>query len=370
MIKSKLYVAAAGAGKTTKIIEEVINVKEKVLILTYTNDNYNQIISRIKNKIGIIPNNIIVMTWYSFLLKDGVLPYQGIIYKKRIEGIHFENKPDEKRYYLKKENISYYINVNNNKIYQDKVSDFSVKVNQLTKGSVINRIFKIYSKIYIDEIQDIVGYDLEFIKLLIERGIELIMFGDPRQVTYSTHNAKKYLKYSNGKIVEFFKKEIDQSKIDIDEKTMNISYRNNDIICGFANKIFPEMPGVSFVKESSNEIDCVNIIEKENVEKYLKEYNPIQLRYSKKTQVNNNFTVYNFGESKGLEFDRVLIYPTKDMIGWIKENNNSSKPLKDNTRSKFYVAVTRAAKSVTFIVSKNFKSELPKFDENLNLKFS
>ena len=54
----------------------------------------------------------------------------------------------------------------------------------------------------------------------------------------------------------------------------------------------------------------------------------------------------NFGESKGATFDRVLIYPTVDMINWIV--NNKSK-LTDGARAKFYVGLTRAKYSVAVI---------------------
>lgn len=35
----------------------------------------------------------------------------------------------------------------------------------------------------------------------------MTMVGDPRQVTYHTHNEAKYKKYANGKIEEFIKTE-------------------------------------------------------------------------------------------------------------------------------------------------------------------
>ena len=80
---------------------------------------------------------------------------------------------------------------------------------------------------------------------------------------------------------------------------------------------------------------------------YLMEtYNPIQLRYDKKTKVNTKFEVTTFGSSKGLTFDRVLIYPTQPMLNWL---SGKSKDMKAESLSKFYVAVTRAKYSVAFV---------------------
>ncbi|MDR2409366.1 MAG: hypothetical protein LBE13_14800 [Bacteroidales bacterium] len=55
----------------------------------------------------------------------------------------------------------------------------------------------------------------------------------------------------------------------------------------------------------------------------------------------------NFGESKGLSFDRVLIYPTKPFLDWLK---NNSFDLAETSRSKFYAAITRAKYSVGIVV--------------------
>ena len=60
----------------------------------------------------------------------------------------------------------------------------------------------------------------------------------------------------------------------------------------------------------------------------------------------------NFGQSKGLEFKRVLIYPTKPFIEWIKDSNSELAP---TSRSKFYVAITRARHSVGIVCDENLQ---------------
>ena len=61
-------------------------------------------------------------------------------------------------------------------IYSDKLAKFVVRANELTNGLVIKRIGKIYSHIFIDEVQDMAGYDLEIIKLLF--GLETNTLGE------------------------------------------------------------------------------------------------------------------------------------------------------------------------------------------------
>lgn len=101
--------------------------------------------------------------------------------------------------------------------------------------------------------------------------------------------------------------------------------------------------------------DGIFFVKKQDVERYLQQYQPIQLRDSKRTNVNENYKVMNFGESKGLSFNRVLIYPTDPILKWLKNNNSD---LADTSRSKFYVAITRARYSVGIIVENNEQSDI------------
>lgn len=74
----------------------------------------------------------------------------------------------------------------------------------------------------------------------------------------------------------------------------------------------------------------------------------------KEKVVNQNYPVMTFGESKGLTFDRVLIYQTTPMVQWIFDRR---KELKNQSRSKFYVAVTRAKYSVAIVLD-NTKNQV------------
>ena len=85
------------------------------------------------------------------------------------------------------------------------------------------------------------------------------------------------------------------------------------------------------------------------VEIYLQQFKATQLRYNNKTMINAKYkeNTKNFGESKGLTCDRVLIYPTTQMLKWIKNNKSE---LKTSIRSKLYVAITRARYSVGIVI--------------------
>ncbi len=58
------------------------------------------------------------------------------------------------------------------------------------------------------------------------------------------------------------------------------------------------------------------------------------------------FPELNFGISKGMNFNRVLIYPTEKIRAYIKTGNLL---ILNTIRSKFYVALTRAKYSVGIV---------------------
>ena len=61
------------------------------------------------------------------------------------------------------------------------------------------------------------------------------------------------------------------------------------------------------------------------------------------------------GAVKGLDFPRIIVYPTGGMLKWI---NNISEELAATTRAKLYVAVTRAEISTGIVVPNNFHISL------------
>lgn len=346
MKNNKLIIAAAGSGKTTFLIEEAIkNREKKVLITTYTQANEAEIKKKIIEKINYIPENITIQTWFSFLLKHGVRPYQGIIFDKRINGLILVN--NKSALYVRKTETEKYYFTKDIKIYSDKISEFVCAVNEKTNSAVINRISNVYSKIFIDEIQDLAGYDLELLKLLFSSKSEVLLVGDPRQGTYSTNSSSKNKQFKKANVVNYFFQ--DKSiNIETDETSLLVNYRCNEPICNLSNNLFKNFVGTKSGNDSVSGHDGIFFIKEKDVEDYLKKFNPVQLRDSKKKIVNENFIVMNFGESKGLSFDRVLIYPTKPFVDWFMNNESL---LAETSRSKLYVAITRARYSVGIVVS-------------------
>lgn len=199
------------------------------------------------------------------------------------------------------------------------------------------------------------GWDLELIKLFMQNSLSITMVGDPRQTVYLTHHDKKYKKY-NGKIKDFIQTECKKLPCDIDETTLNVSHRNSPEICVLSSRLFPELPECKSKLKETNEHMGIFFVKYNEFDNYFCRYNPMQLRYSSFTVPKANAAVMSFGEAKGLDFNHVIIYPTKDMLKWIYSGNCQ---LEESTRAKLYVAITRAFFSVGVVVEDSFNKTVP-----------
>lgn len=350
---NKLIIAAAGAGKTTYLVSQALTKTDNVLITTYTEANKKEIRKKFIEINGYIPKNVTIQTWFSMLIQHGVKPYQNYLTDKKINGMILVSNQSALKYrtrsgisvYFKEEEVDKHFFSSEYKIYSDKLSKFVIRCNKKSANAVIDRFSKIYKYVFIDEVQDLAGYDLEIIKQFFLSSSNIILVGDPRQVTYLTHNERKYTKYKDGKIKEFIENECKKIDVEIDDSSLNCSYRNNEIICAYSSSLFPQysLP----ISNQNDEVEHKGIffVKKKDIDAYLETYNPLQLRDTKRMKVNDNYSAMNFGESKGLGFNRVLIYPTRPILKWILENET----LPPISCSKLYVALTRAKHSVAIV---------------------
>lgn len=344
---NKVLIAAAGSGKTRYIIDEALDkpTNEKVLLVTYTIENTEELRSRIVSRVGIVPENITIQTWFSFLLRQGVRPYQNHLYdSKRIKNVCFVNKEsaprtnqnDIERHYLSKDKH----------IYTDKMSKFVCKCNEKSEGLVIQRLENIYTHIFIDEVQDLAGYDLVLLELLFESLLNVTLVGDLRQVTYLTHNPRKYSQYRGMDIINFFQVLEGKDICSIEYRTE--CHRCNQDICDLADSLYPNMPPTTSTNEIKTGHDGIFIVSTEDVDAYMQAYAPKVLRNDKRTNT-QGFPASNFGMCKGQTHDRVLIFPTNPIRKFLMTNKIDQL----GSKAKPYVAITRARYSVAFVYDGN-----------------
>lgn len=343
-MKNRLILAAAGSGKTQYIINEAIKITDaKVLITTYTISNTDEIKKRlIRTCGGSIPGNIVVQTWFSFLLQHGIKPFSPSLFETHIDGIFFPER-GFKVFYKKTQPKGYYLN-NSRNVNAEKASELIEDINKASKGAVIDRISEIFKYIFIDEVQDLASYDYELVKLLLYSESSITLVGDPRQVTYQTNHGNKNSKYKN-KIDLFIRYECPDSETIVDTTSLQTSFRSHQDICALANKLYPKYPPAESAGLPKTGHDGLFVVKDKDLVNYLKKYHPIQLRWNKTRKVSSLTPVFNFAESKGLTFERTLIYPTVPFQLWLKEGTLPT----EGSLPNLYVSITRARYSVAVV---------------------
>lgn len=368
MMNNDVIFAAAGSGKTYGICSKAIRLakqtKKTILLVTYTNEGVHSLETEYKKQnLGVIDSNVKIATWYSFVLSDFIKPYQCLLnlkykyYKKEIpfdvpenyiKSIAFYQNEDTPRYY-NKSHIQYFINGAHD-IQKNKVSELAYKCNADSSGKVIERLEEIYSHIFFDELQDYAGWDLELLLLLFSSVIPTTCVGDYKQATFRTNNSLKNKQFRDDKIKDFF--ELQQSKGICSITYSKVTRRFNQDICDYVNTIHGDANNQvcqCCEMEFPNENTGVYIIDPKYLSDYCSFYSPTILRYDRDSTItfSHNCQVLNYGNSKGLTLDRVIIIPVGTVLPFIKKGANITSP---QTKSKFYVACTRAQYSVVFAI--------------------
>lgn len=388
MSDNKLYIAAAGAGKTTFLVNHAIELLKgdddrSIAIITYTQKNQEVIKERIKEDIGCVPSRLRICGWYDFLLSYCIRPFMGSVIEDLrcknvgfvlINGVSGKVKTNNGSYLstYKADDLKKKFLTDDYKIYSDKLSEFAYKCYEARKAQFVARMNNVFSDILIDEVQDLSAWDYEIVKALLKMGeLHVVMCGDLRQKTYSTTDSSKWGKYK-GRIDEYLKKEVNTKRfiyVDIDYSTLNYSHRFGREIADFASLIM----GKTFPKtEPCKCADCnkrqemfkgktgVYLIRRSDMLVFVERFKPLVLVWNKSHEAAVRLRKYNYGESKGMSTDVCMIFPTNEVTSFLKTPTHK---LKELARNKLYVAATRARFITSFIVEDDFDNS------HINLPF-
>jgi DNA helicase II / ATP-dependent DNA helicase PcrA len=375
---NKVVIAAAGSGKTTFLVREALAIKsEWVLITTYTESNEGEIRQKFYDLNGHVPSNVVIMTWFSLLISQCVKPFQAPLISFQVKGmelvatasgIKYRANKGHPVFWTEDQNFNRHFFNQRDEVYSDKLSKLALRCDEKSDGAVFDRLSRVFPHIFVDEVQDLAGRDLDILVELFKSDSRVLLVGDPRQVTYLTHLERRLKKYRDGRIVEFLTEECPRKlQWEVDETSLRKSHRNSAKICEVASKLFPAM-------KPSEPCDCEScrvapkvepglfVVNPSHMDAFLSKYCATQLRYSADVSgVKSAYPAMNFGVSKGLGFDHVLIFPTKDMLAWFQ---NVDVTLASSSRAKLYVAITRARHSVavvTNIDAASFHSDFVQF---------
>ncbi|MBR1177084.1 AAA family ATPase [Bradyrhizobium sp. KB893862 SZCCT0404] len=345
---NRVVLACAGSGKTTSIARDACgDAGRRSALITYTINGAGELTkAAYAAHAGSVPSHITISTWYAFLLRHFVRPYQNHLYAPRIARINFIRgqsarfikASDIRRHYFSREGV----------IYLDKVSKFACEAIKRTKGLPIRRFERIFDRLYIDESQDLQGFDLDLVELLLQCGTEIVLVGDHRQATYSTNDSRKNKKFARANIVDKFTEWAKRGLCKIEYQTE--SRRCVQAICDLADQFYPSFPKTTSRNHDVTGHDGVFAVEQSHVDTYFARFAPQTLRYNR-THTGIPGMPINFGNAKGMTFYRTLIFPHGPLSKFLKSGDIVDAGAEI---PKLYVAITRARQSVAFVVPDGF----------------
>lgn len=343
---AELVLAVAGSRKTQSIVEACASapLSARILILTYTTNNQNELKTRLATYAG-SHYGIEVQGWFTFLIKHIVRPFLPFAFTgRRLRGFdfymprrQFQSTTSSSRY-LSSEGRAF-------RVHLPQLADY---VHTKCAGCWLNRLSRLYDVIYIDEVQDLCGYDLEILGHLVNSDIDIRMVGDIRQAVIATNpQESKNKKYMYSKIWTWFQELESRGAIKITQNCE--TWRCRPEISCFADQLFGSEWGFNPTVSNNSrttEHDGLFLVRKRDLQLYLQRFQPLLLRHSANSGRNLSYSFTNYKESKGLSVERVCILPTADIEKYLRGKGG----LKDSQSMELYVAVTRAEQSVAFIV--------------------
>lgn len=347
---SEVIIAAAGGGKTTRLAALAhAHERGKVAVVTYTTNNVQEIKNKFFELQPALPAHAEIWSWYRFLLHEMARPYQRALLDRRIDGLHWVEGRSTP-YVPRTKTIPFFLS-DGTQIYSDKIARFIIECNMETAGAVIARLEERFHTIFIDEIQDMAGYDLDLLELILRSKIDLVMVGDHRQATYSTNNAAKNRAYAGANIIAKFR-EWEKAYL-VTLSYARETHRCNQLIADLADSFYPVEPKTISTNNVLTGHDGAFLVSAQSVSAYMEKHRPQILRLDRRTKC-DGYAALNFGESKGMTFDRVLIYPHGKCRQWLVSGKYNH--VKDSA-AKMYVGITRARHSVAFVF--NDPSQVP-----------
>ena len=337
----RIVLASAGSGKTYYIAHSIKST-ERAYIISFTNRNVENIIRELNHHYSnIIPSNIIVSTFDTFVFHQLIKPFSNIleIVDMDILGVDVVNKPEvdgRKPNYKPLSDPAHYMN-SNQQLYVNRMSKLFMKQSTSIKNTILRRIETYCDVIYFDEFQDYNGFDFKVLEYIIEESnLNVIAVGDIFQslvapIRHDGNGSNKPFATINN-VNDLTKYFSDNIKIDTD--ILNNSRRVTKNVARFIREnLNINIGSVSELEGDVKWIDCIDDITK--------------LVWNKKSTVNPMVNCVNWSYSKGDTYKETCVILTNETSNLCDWGN-----LKPSTRNKLYVALTRAKENV-YMISKS-----------------
>lgn len=331
----RVVLAVAGSGKTRTIIDE-LSLEKRALIITYTNNNYDNLRRRILEKFGEVPENISLYTYFSFLYTFCYLPYVYHVVGSRSINYNSEHKTFP-RAGVGSTDPLYYQDYSRNLLG----NRLALLISNFALTDVIARIERFYDLLVIDEVQDFAANDFNLIKGLAISSVEILYVGDYYQHTYDTSRDGNTQKNLFNKGYDDYKKAFGK-ELAIDDSSLLTCYRCSSSVCDYVR----DNLGID-IKSNDNRKSVIKIVEeKSSIEQIISDENVPKLFFQSHYEYECAST--NWGASKGIDsFNDVCVVLNQTTWPMVKNGNFGS--ISQSTKNKLYVAITRARGDVYLV---------------------
>jgi len=334
----RVIFAVAGAGKTTHIINS-LSLEKRALIVTYTDNNYHHLRQRVIKKFGEIPDNVTVVTYFTFLYSFCYKPFLHDRVKSK--GINWKTPPPN-TFKLPRNRIAFYQDTTG-RLYNNRIAKLIEQKNAVEY--VTSRIEKYYDQFFVDEVQDFGGHDFNLLKNLCSASVDINFVGDFYQHTFDTSKDGK----TNSKLYDEFdtyQKYFKDVGMVIDTTSLSHSYRCTPQACDFIKSKL----GIDIESHKKEESEVLLISGTRRINEIYNSDKTVKLFYQKHYEF--GCFSQNWGKSKGQDHYVdvcVLLYPAA-MKAF---KNNDFDALPTSSRNKLYVACTRANRNIYFVEQKH-----------------
>lgn len=296
----KITVAGAGAGKTTSLAEKIIsehqNTSKIIYCISYTNASADEIYDRLLSYYkGEVPNNIIINTIDSFLYQEIISPYYYFlndihlskivnteITNAKYKNLEFKNLREEGFLHIKDISATakrVIKETNNNK---KPIKEIKKNIKQIIAGYL--------GTIFIDEAQDIDEHVKDILLELDAYGIDILLYGDPKQSIRGFKDFKFLIGSSNPENITY----------------ISVNHRCPKVHVDFINALIDEKEHQTSENEIDGSLDVVFENDIESIENYITYFDLVYIH-----QKNDRFNTQKINEDDSFLFRKILLILSK-----------------------------------------------------------
>jgi DNA helicase-2/ATP-dependent DNA helicase PcrA len=336
----KVIFAVAGSGKTTHVIDN-LDHERRFLLLTYTDNNFRNLQRKIVERFGFVPPNISIYKYFSFLHSFCCKPFLAM--EMRSRGINFETPP-QRTLRLPRTADEFYLD-SGRRIYHNRIA--KLLDSKAVMDDVRRRIEKYYDVLCLDEVQDIGGYDFDFLMALCTCRVSILFVGDFFQHTYTTSQDGR----KNANLFENYRtytNRLSAAGLTVDSTALAASYRCSASVCDFIRSRI----GVVIESRCDRTTQVMELDCQSDADRLFEDPDTVKLFYKEHHKF--GCLSENWGGSKGIDhYQDVCVILNGTAYKALKARNPQA--LVPETRNKLYVACSRARGHLYLISDRHFR---------------